>query len=728
MPETGTFSEYIPLLKLATPSLYRGNAFRITGLDVDSTSAQISRHIQKIEMAERLGVEGSSQLFGIFPPDPRPSLAAVRDAKRRLDDPEARLLDEFFWFWPAEDTDSGADPALQALRRNDIHSAHKIWEQSLRCSNDPCPIHNLAILNHLQALEHQLSPIILATKIEAPVDGQALWAEAAANWNRLSHEPKFWERFQKRIREFDDPRLTVAIADRIRSSLPAAMANIDALLAISAAQADNFNSASVHLRRIKERDLPEEQGRRLLEKGLHSVVTRLGHICKNAESEVERTPDRTPEILATLVQETKPFREVLNYLLGGGNSVRDAAHDDIANAIRKCLPQYGNKTKNYQACHDLLKEASHFAASAYVRSQCKADLDTVNELLADAVMELLAGICKDAETFVTAQPRTAERTIRKLLADSDVLFHQLHEVTTSRSELRVLAYDYVARSARGCIIDFANETNNWTACVGLLEQCRSLASSGEVVKRIEEDLKTVHANLTQQTASVNYTTRPVAPGYPYTSQTPSPTLPTKGGTGKILAFVAAAIIFCIILARACDDSSTTNGLTARPPSTSGTSVDSSTSTTEPESRTAAEGTGANKTPSTGGGARGIAPRLESTYQSGRQDGIEDLKLKIDNAQPELRRFESSLHECDRALSYYSDLIDQDRRQLERLKADNDSGLEVDHNEYERVLQRHNSNVELHNSELGTCRQVSTNYKQLLNETNANIDLYNRMIR
>jgi len=87
-----------------------------------------------------------------------------------------------------------------------------------------------------------------------------------------------------------------------------------------------------------------------------------------------------------------------------------------------------------------------------------------------------------------------------------------------------------------------------------------------------------------------------------------------------------------------------------------------------------------------------------------------------------------LHECDRALSYYSDLIDQDRRQLERMKADNDSGLEVDHNEYERVLQRHNSNVELHNSELGTCRQVSTNYKQLLNETNANIDLYNRMIR
>jgi chromosome segregation ATPase len=103
-------------------------------------------------------------------------------------------------------------------------------------------------------------------------------------------------------------------------------------------------------------------------------------------------------------------------------------------------------------------------------------------------------------------------------------------------------------------------------------------------------------------------------------------------------------------------------------------------------------------------------------------------LKIDNAQPELRRFESSLQECDRTLSYYSELIDQDRQQLERMKADNDSGLEVDENEYERVLRRHNNNVQLHNSELGTCRQMSANYKQLLNETNANIDLYNRMIR
>jgi len=727
MPEIGTFSEYIPLLKLATPSLYRGNAFRITGLDVDSTSSQVSRHIQKIEMAERLGVEGS-QLFGFLPPDTRPSLAVIRDAKRRLDDPEARLLDEFFWFWPAEDTDSVADRALQALRRNDVRSAHKIWEQSLRCSDDSCAVHNLAVLNHLQALEHELSPVVLATTIEAPVDGQTLWAGAAEHWNRLSREPKFWARFQKRIREFDDPRLTVVVADQIRSSLPAAMANINALLAISAAQADNFNSSSVHLRRIKESGLPEEQGRRLLEKGLHNVVTRVGHVCKNAESEVDRTPDKTPEILATLVKETKPLREVLNYLLGGGNATRDAAHDDIANTIRKCLPQYGNKTKNYRACHDLLKEASHFAASAYVRSQCKADLDTVNELLADAVMELLGGICKDAETVVTAEPRTAERAIRKLLADSDVLFRQLHEVTTSRSELRVLAYDYVARSARGCVIDFANATNNWTACVGLLEQCRSLASSGEVVKRIEEDLKTVHANLIQQTASVNHTTTTATPRYSYTPQTPSPTLPTKGGTGKILAFVVAAIIFCIILARACDDSGTTNGLSARPPSASGTSVDSSISKREPESKTAAEGTGANKTSSASRGMRQTAPGLASTYQSGRQDGTEDLKLKIDNAQSELRRFESSLQQCDRTLSYYSELIDQDRRQLERLKADNDSGLEVDQNEYELALQRHNSNVQLHNSQLGTCRQLSTSYKQLLNETNANIDLYNGMIR
>jgi hypothetical protein len=506
------------------------------------------------------------------------------------------------------------------------------------------------------------------------------------------------------------------------------MANINALLAISAAEADNFNSASVHLRRLKESGLPEEQSRRLLEKGLHNVVTHLGHVCKNAESEAECTPDRTPEILATLVKETKPLREVLNYLLGGGNSVRDAAHDDIANTIRKCLPQYGNKTKNYQVCHDLLKEASHFAASAYVRSQCKADLDTVNELVADAVMELLVAICKDAETVVTAAPHTAERAIRKLLADSDVLFRQLHEVTTSRSELRVLAYDYVARSARGCVIDFANATNNWTACVGLLEQCRSLASSGEVVRRIEEDLKTVHANLIQRTAPVNYTTRTAAPRYSHTSHTPSPTLPAKRSTGKILAFVVGTIIFCIILARACDDSGTTNGITPRPPNASGMSVDSSISTREPESKTPAEGNGANKTSSTDGGTRGTAPGLASTYQSGRQDGIEDLKLKIDNAQSELRRFESSLQQCDRTLSYYSELIDQDRQQLERMKADNDSGLEVDQNEYEQVLQRHNNNVQMHNSELETCRQMSANYKQLLNETNANIDSYNRMIR
>ena len=155
------------MLKAARPNVYRTNAFRVTGIDVDSSAAEISRHIQKLEMMERLGVD-SAVSTGPFPLNPRPRIAEIQEARRRLSDPELRIVDEFFWFWPSEESTSTSDAALLALRRGDIQSAQSIWQQRQRIGKDSCATHNLAVLNHLQALEQELSPIVLSTKLENP--------------------------------------------------------------------------------------------------------------------------------------------------------------------------------------------------------------------------------------------------------------------------------------------------------------------------------------------------------------------------------------------------------------------------------------------------------------------------------------------------------------------------------------------------------------------------------
>jgi hypothetical protein len=722
MPQTEQISEYTPLLKAARPNVYRTNAFRVTGIDVDSSAAEISRQIQKLEMMERLGAD-SAVSTGPFALKPRPRIADVQEARRRLSDPELRIVDEFFWFWPSDESTSTSDAALLALRRGDIQSAQSIWQQRQRIGKDSCATHNLAVLNHLQALEQELSPIVLSTKLENPTDGQALWAAASANWQQLVSETEFWERFARRIEALDDPRLRPTVASRVRLSTPIALATIDATLAIAAAELGNFSRATSHLIRLRSCGLAEDSRRKLVREGVSGLRTRLSHLCKHAENNIATSPDGTPEILKKLLEDSKPFREILNYLLGAGDPVRDAAHDQIARTIRECLPQYGNKTKNYAACRALLKEASQLATSAYVQNLCRSDLDTVNNLVADDVMGLIVGACKDTEEAVSKNPANAERLIKKLLSDAEVLFRNLHKVTDPHSELRTLAYDWVARASRNCVVDLANATQNWSTCQYLLRECRQLAVSKELVQRIEDDLKVVQSNLSQENSSVNFVRPPHAPRYVDVPPASPPKAPSSIGR-PLIGFIIAAIII-LVLARACNSSSET-GSGSSTPSSNSPAYTAAPSTSMSEAPTRTEET------QTAGSSRRSRTATEpvaggTSYSYDKRARIQALKSEVESGHSQVQQLESLLQRCNETLSYYSGLIEEDRRRLDKMKADNDLGVDVDEVEYQRIRARHNSNVELHNAELGNCRDISANYKRLLNDTNEKVDEYNRMI-
>src|ERR1035437_3532286 len=88
-----------PLLDAATKDLSRNNAFRITGLPVDASVPQITKNEDRLTPMTKLGL-GESANKSAFALKPPPTLAQLHKAYENLKDPEKRLLDEFFWFWP----------------------------------------------------------------------------------------------------------------------------------------------------------------------------------------------------------------------------------------------------------------------------------------------------------------------------------------------------------------------------------------------------------------------------------------------------------------------------------------------------------------------------------------------------------------------------------------------------------------------------------------------------
>src|ERR1017187_2760704 len=119
-------SACLPLIEAATKDLFRKNAFRITGLPVDATAREEARHNDKIRQLAELGKDPHTQ-NAAFPIKPPPGLDEIREAIQKIKDPEERLIDEFFWFWPEEFGNSQSDPAIQALAKGDSKTAIEIW-------------------------------------------------------------------------------------------------------------------------------------------------------------------------------------------------------------------------------------------------------------------------------------------------------------------------------------------------------------------------------------------------------------------------------------------------------------------------------------------------------------------------------------------------------------------------------------------------------------------------
>ena len=97
------------LSQAARPDLYRINAFRVAQLHAGATPRELTRKLERIKMLAKLGGQ-AQEPAGPLPLQPAPDLETMRAALERLRDPEVRLLDEFFWFWPRNFAAPTEDP------------------------------------------------------------------------------------------------------------------------------------------------------------------------------------------------------------------------------------------------------------------------------------------------------------------------------------------------------------------------------------------------------------------------------------------------------------------------------------------------------------------------------------------------------------------------------------------------------------------------------------------
>jgi hypothetical protein len=380
-PESEFAGSCATLLEAAHPEIYRRNAFRITGLPVDVSSRDIARHEQKLEMMRKYNsVEWSSK--APLPLNPPPDEYTTKEAVQRLNDPEKRLIDEFFWFWPIQQHQRGTDDAIALLTAGDIQGAAAQWLRMEQTSVGHRARHNLAILFHCVALDWE--QVALRRKLnQNDLDKLCIyWREACQRWKLLLDCEPFWSQLTTRIRDLDDPRLTTGLVKRMRESLPLALLSINATLAARYAETADCNAVNRQLDIIRTWE-GQHDGRLgpLAQQALRNACEpsrqRIKAICKNAMDQVESEPARGDVAAQELIANTKPALAILDALLLPGDPVRDAAHDEVANCVLRCQVAFANKTENWTLSLELLEQALSLAVGQFVRDRIQQNIDIV---------------------------------------------------------------------------------------------------------------------------------------------------------------------------------------------------------------------------------------------------------------------------------------------------------------------------------------------------------------
>lgn len=278
------------LLEVATPSLYLKNAFRVLNLPVLATSREILKQGERMRQRQELGIIEPTPCSAFSLSDPA-TADETRDALQRLQDPEKRLIDEFFWFWPESYPASSEDPALLAIQRGDKNAALQIWNE--RASSQPqneIAVHNLAISWHLRALDLETEANHPQRRTNARKELAMLWPGAIQRWKAVYADSALWDRIAQRVQLTGQVRITSGFLYRMRESLLYGIGKINAERALMLLNSGETEWAARHVEHLRAASPNDREADRTAELVLASPTERLKQQILLARQRAEANP------------------------------------------------------------------------------------------------------------------------------------------------------------------------------------------------------------------------------------------------------------------------------------------------------------------------------------------------------------------------------------------------------------------------------------------------------
>jgi len=469
-------------MEACTLALYKKNIFRVTGLPVDATLKEVSRQAQKLQMLEEMGgaTTGPQAAFPLTVP---PTTDEIRAALSRMKEPEHRIVDEFFWYWPEEFGASKSDQAIQSVIAGDAGGAIRLWvdrEKSGSCVAQ----HNMAIMYHMYAVDwtnYQLSDGV-KSDVEEKIKGY--WKESFVRWEKLVHEDRAWTILKDRIRSLNDEALTTGFVRRMLKELPEALDRINAEAALRLAEQGSIESARFHVNFMRETHQGLDNVDSTSEMVLEPTKKRVEQHLRTSLSQAKNDPKRGSELAASVMAQCRPLMSIFDLFHGKEAHQRSDLFDEVAENVLTLLVGHQNATGDNGTFVTLMDQALSFATGIGVRERI---IENISIAKGNLEGDMVAPLFKILH-LISESTTTAERKLKRI--QSEVL-GQLASIESKigrgSATYRELA-DSVALAARAISIEAHNDSNDFQTANAAIRLALSICLSSEIKERIQGDI------------------------------------------------------------------------------------------------------------------------------------------------------------------------------------------------------------------------------------------------
>ena len=477
-----------PLIEAATRQIYDNNSFRITGLPVTASAKEISKHGEKLQVLHELGQAGATT--GGFEKASPPTADEIREALQRLKEPEDRLIDEFFWFWPNDGSDGKTEPAMQAVRQGDDRRAIDVWKSQESAQDDSYVArHNLAVAYHLRVIDLENKLIGTNATPEQQRNVETCWQEAFARWEKIATDEQLWGRVSERIRQLEDPRLTTGFGRRMRGSLPEALDKVNAEFALAYAESGNMTEAARHVRYMRQTHQGIDNVEKTSELVLTPVRTRIVEQMTQAKERGEKDPKDGITAAKELLRNGRKVLALFALFFGESHSVRNELSDDIARICNRLPLAYHKATGNDEICLEIIKAALPFATSIDLRQQIEENIRTLGGNLQNEQLEPIYQALKaiqDSTEKAKKRLKRMQNEVRPMLTShwSELLKHK---------EQKEHICDTFAIVLRDISLDAWNKEKDKATALAANNWALEYATGGELLARLNQDRQTLAA-------------------------------------------------------------------------------------------------------------------------------------------------------------------------------------------------------------------------------------------